>query len=76
MASKYLQKFPVPQGFQEVLADFTKEVLRQKPADIVEFGAAYFDALEKGKKLDFGSVRKNDGVSAKYFLINPETQKK
>lgn len=42
MASKYLQKFPVPQGFQELLADFTREVLREQPANIVEFGAHYF----------------------------------
>jgi len=42
MASKYLQKFPVPAGFQEVLADLTREVLREQPVNIVEFAAVYF----------------------------------
>jgi|688.fasta_scaffold228132_1 hypothetical protein len=69
MASKYLQKFPVPQGFQDILADFTKEVLRVQPPNIVEFAAHYFEGLEKGRKNDFGSTRKIDGVSSKYNLI-------
>lgn len=51
MASKYLQKFPVPVGFQETLADFTKEVLRDQPENIIEYAALYFESLEKGKKL-------------------------
>lgn len=28
MASKYIQKYPIPEGFAEVLHDFTREVLR------------------------------------------------
>lgn len=67
MASKYLQKFPVPQGFQEILADFTKEVLREQPPNILEFAAHYFENLEKGRKMEFGSTRKLDGISSKYF---------
>ena len=42
MASKYLQKFPVPHGFQEILADFTREVLREQPQNIIEYAAVYF----------------------------------
>lgn len=42
MASKYLQKFPVPEGFQEILADLTREVLREQPANIIEYAANYF----------------------------------
>ena len=26
MASKYLQKYPVPEGFHQILHDFTREV--------------------------------------------------
>ena len=37
MASKYLQKFPVPENFQEILHDFAKEVLRAQADDILEF---------------------------------------
>lgn len=47
MASKYLQKFPVPKGFQEVLHDFSREVLREQPGDIIKFAAVYFKAMEE-----------------------------
>lgn len=42
MASKYLQKFPVPSGFQDVLSDFTREVLRDQPYNVIEYAAKYF----------------------------------
>lgn len=45
MASKYLQQFPVPSGFTELLADFVREILRDQPKNIVEYGAHYFEAL-------------------------------
>ena len=48
MASKYLQDFPVPSGFQEILADFTKEVIRDQPQDIVDYAVQYFEMLQKG----------------------------
>lgn len=47
MASKYLQKYPVPQGFPEILHDFAKEILRDQPENIKEFGWQYFKALEE-----------------------------
>lgn len=50
MASKYLQKYPVPAGFQQILADFTREVLRDQPTNIIEYAAKYFEMLEKGDK--------------------------
>jgi hypothetical protein len=28
MASKFLKKHPIPAGFKEILADLTKEILR------------------------------------------------
>jgi len=28
MASKYIQKYPIPDGFAEILHDFTREILR------------------------------------------------
>ena len=45
MASKYLQKFPVPAGFQEILSDFTREVLRDQPENIIEYAAQYFEVM-------------------------------
>lgn len=47
MASKYLQKYPVPQGFPDVLHDFAREVLRDQPENIYEFGYLYFKAMEE-----------------------------
>lgn len=47
MASKYLQKFPVPDNFYEILHDFSREVIRDQPEDIIEYGSLYFDALEQ-----------------------------
>lgn len=62
-----MQKFPVPAGFQEILADFTQEVLRDQPANIIEYAAQYFEMLEKGKKMQFsGSTRKNEPM-ARYW---------
>ena len=48
MASKYLQSFPVPPGFKEILGDFAKEVIRDQPQDIIEYAADYFEMLQKG----------------------------
>ena len=47
MASKYLQKFPIPGSFPDLLHDFAREVLRDQPEDIYAYGAAYFKALEE-----------------------------
>ncbi len=55
MANKYAQSFPLPAGFQQILADFTKEVIRDQPLDIVEYAAQYFEMLQKDKKSQFDS---------------------
>jgi hypothetical protein len=48
MASKYLQKYPVPQGFEPILHDFAREVLRDQPECIIEYAAHYFEAKANG----------------------------
>ena len=50
MASKYIQKYPVPQGFPDILHDFAREVLRDQPENIYEFGYLYFKAMEEVSK--------------------------
>ena len=45
MASKYLQKYPVPEDFPDLLHDFAREVLRDQPENIYEYGALYFKAM-------------------------------
>ena len=47
MASKYIQKFPIPGSFPDILHDFVREVLRDQPENIYEYGAAYFTALDE-----------------------------
>ncbi len=47
MASKYIQKFPIPGSFPDILHDFVREVLRDQPENIHEYGAAYFTALDQ-----------------------------
>ena len=47
MASKYRKKFELPAGFYEVLEDYSREVLRDQPLDIVEFSYLYFKSLEE-----------------------------
>lgn len=34
--------FTIPEGFPELLQDFTVSVLREKPSDIVEYAIVYF----------------------------------
>ncbi|XP_065829710.1 cAMP-dependent protein kinase type II regulatory subunit-like isoform X2 [Oscarella lobularis] len=40
----------IPEGLPELLQDFTVELLRSKPASIVEFAAEYFGALHAKEK--------------------------
>ena len=37
---------PIPGDFPDLLHDFAREILRDQPDDIYEYGAAYFAALE------------------------------
>lgn len=53
MASKYIQKFPIPEGFPEILHDLAKEILRNQPEDILEFSALYFKCMQDGTVLDY-----------------------
>jgi len=42
MASKYKTGHTIPPEFPDILKDFVREVLREQPANIFSFGAAYF----------------------------------
>ena len=43
MASKFLNKRTVPDGFKEILSNLTTEILREQPSDIIHFAASYFE---------------------------------
>jgi len=44
-ATKYQQNFTLPPNFAQVLKDYTREVLREQPADILQWSASYFKKL-------------------------------
>ncbi len=53
MASKYRKKFELPEGFYDVLENYSREVLRDQPLDIIEFSYLYFKALEEVRRKTF-----------------------
>ena len=59
MASKYINKFKVPKNFENILSDFAKEVLRNQPKDIIDFGVEYFKSLEEKKNFDYNDKGEN-----------------
>jgi hypothetical protein len=74
MASKYIQKFPIPKGFPEILHDLSKEILRHQPDDIIEFAALYFKSIQDGVVLDYKKIGKN--IPCDFEKNNPKTGKK
>jgi len=71
MASKYIKKFKVPTGFENILSDFAKEILRNQPKDILQFGIEYFKGLETNTKIDYTGKGENRPENYK----RPENQK-
>lgn len=47
MASKYRKKFDMPEGFYKILEDYTREVLRDQPLDLIEYSYLYFKHLDE-----------------------------
>ena len=70
MASKYLKRFQVPNNFENILSDFAKEILRNQPKDIIQFGIEYFKGLETNAKFDF----KDKGENRPENYKRPENQ--
>ena len=68
MASKYIQKFPIPGSFPELVHDFTREVLREQPENIYEFGAQYFAAMDEGREFYYSQ----DGAAQGRHQVDEE----
>lgn len=62
MASKYRKKFSLPENFYPVLEEYSREVLRDQPVDIIEFSYLYFKALEEGTMEQFDYPRKGKNI--------------
>ena len=45
MNASFANKLTLPDGFPDLLRDFTREVLRDQPADVCAYGAEYFARL-------------------------------
>ena len=71
MASKYIKRFKVPNDFENILNDFAKEILRNQPKDIIQFGIEYFKGLETNTKIDF----KDKGENRPENYKRPDNQK-
>lgn len=52
MATIYLEKLQIPEGFEEMLHDLIKEVLREQPEDIHRFCHEYFCAKKENRKMN------------------------
>lgn len=53
MSSKYLKNYKVPEGFEEVIENLTKEVLKNQPLDVLDFSVEYFRCLQEGLIFDY-----------------------
>ena len=62
MASKYRKKQTIPEGFYQVVEDYSREVLRDQPVDIIEYSYLYFKALEEGTIEEFNYPRKGKNI--------------
>lgn len=67
MTGAYATKLCVPDGFPEVLREFTREVLRDQPSNLYKYAAAYFAQQAAGASaaqanakpdIDFGDLEK------------------
>ena len=56
MASRYIQKYPIPNDFPLILKNFSREILRDQPTNIIEYAAKYFEALDSGKPFKYESA--------------------
>ena len=59
MSSKYIKKYPIPKEFPEILAQFIKEILRNQPRDIIDFGIEFFRCVEEKVILDYANRGQN-----------------
>jgi len=73
MASKYIQKFPIPTGFPEILHDLSKEILRHNPDDIIDFCACYFRCLQDNIVLNY--EKKGKKIPCDFDINNPKMGK-
>jgi hypothetical protein len=64
MSSKYQQPYAAPQGFAQILKEFTREILRAQPTNLYEFGAQYFKTLAESRPADSADSEAYESLSS------------
>ena len=54
--------FTIPDGFPELLQDFTVSVLRERPSDVVEYAVTYFTDLANQRNPGRQQLTSSNGV--------------
>jgi cAMP-dependent protein kinase regulator len=65
--------FSIPEGLTDLLQDFTVEILRNRPKDLVLFGAQYFNNLLEKRELDVETGTETESVAAPSRIQSAQT---
>ena len=75
MSSKFSNDYPIPIKFPEILHDFTREVTRYMPKDILDFSIQYFYSLENNIELNYVEGGSKEIPKCTYILEQKEKSK-
>ena len=74
MATIYLEKLQIPEGFEELLHDLIKEILRDQPENLIKYCFEYFKAKKTNKKMkgdfEMNEFGKNREIEIEKQLIS------
>ena len=82
MASLFSKKYPIPDNFPQILHDYAKEIVRNRPKDILDFSVKYFYSLENNIKLNTNDdnltkdIKENDNQKQDPIITNNDNNKK
>uniref|UniRef100_A0A3Q3VU15 Ropporin-1-like protein n=1 Tax=Mola mola TaxID=94237 RepID=A0A3Q3VU15_MOLML len=66
------QQINIPPQLPDILKDFTKSAIRTQPADLLQWSAAYFNALSKGECLPVKErLEMNVGTQMRDYKLTP-----
>eukprot|EP00116_Pleurobrachia_bachei_P006220 sb/3466482/ len=66
--------FTIPEGFPELLQDFTVSVLRERPGDVVEYAVVYFTDLanRRNPNRNQNSAAPTNGIETSASVVEPK----
>jgi hypothetical protein len=82
MASLFSNKYPIPDNFPQILHDYAKEIVRNRPKDILDFSVKYFYSLENNLKLNSNDdnhtkdIKENQNQKQDPIITNNDNNKK